>query len=99
VNVAVTDLFRVGGQRLLDDLELDAPYAARVTSLRRLIDAFTFEIDVLGRRTAADLHGHRGFHAIQAIEGWVRSWRRCSSQRSATCTGSPARSSCARGPG
>ncbi len=69
VNVAVSDLFGMGGLKLLDQLELDAPYAARVTSLRRLIDAFTFEIDVLGRRTAADLHGHRGFHAIQAIPG------------------------------
>ncbi len=47
VRVAVSDLFGVGGQQLLDDLELDAPFAARVTSLRRLIDAFTFEIDIL----------------------------------------------------
>jgi transposase len=69
VRVAVSDLFGVGGQRLLDQLELDAPFAARVTSLRRLIDAFTFEIDVLAARIAADLRGHRGYQAIQAIDG------------------------------
>jgi len=69
VRVPVSDLFGVGGQQLLDRLELDAPYAARVASLRRLIDAFTFEIDVLGRRTAADLRGHAGWRAIQAIDG------------------------------
>jgi transposase len=69
VRVAMSDLFGVGGQKLLDELQLDAPYAARVDSLRRLIDAFTFEIDVLARRTAADLAGHRGYRAIQAIDG------------------------------
>jgi hypothetical protein len=45
VTVVVSDLFGVGGQQLLDRLELDPPYAARVTSLRRLIDALDFEID------------------------------------------------------
>jgi transposase len=69
VRVPMADLFGVGGQQLLDQLCLDAPYAARVDSLRRLIDAFTFEIDVLGRRTAADLRGHHGWQAIQAIPG------------------------------
>jgi transposase len=69
VRVAASDVFGAGGQRLLDNLQLDAPYAARVDSLRRLIDAFTFEIDVLAQRTAADLHDHRGYQAIQAIDG------------------------------
>src|SRR5262249_382399 len=53
----------------LDELQLDAPYAARVDSLRRLIDAFTFEIDVLAQRTAVQLREHRGYQAIQAIDG------------------------------
>jgi transposase len=69
VRVAVSDLFGVGGQQLLDRLALDAPYAARVGSLRRLIDVFTFEIDVLTRRTAAQLRDHPGYQAIQAIDG------------------------------
>jgi transposase len=69
VRVAASDVFGAGGQRLLDELRLDPPYAARVDSLRRLIDAFTFEIDVLAQRTAADLHEHRGYQAIQALDG------------------------------
>jgi transposase len=69
VKVAVSDLFGVGGQQLLDRLALGAPYAARVDSLRRLIDAFTFEIDTLAKRIAAQLRNHRGYQAIQAIDG------------------------------
>jgi transposase len=69
VRVAVSDLFGVGGQKILDELDLDAPFGGRVSSLRRLIDAFTFEIDVLARRTGAQLKAHPGFRAIQAIGG------------------------------
>jgi transposase len=43
VKVTVSDLFGVGGQKILDELRLDAPFNARVASLRRLIDAFTLE--------------------------------------------------------
>jgi transposase len=69
VQVAVSDLFGVAGEKILDELALDPPYLARVGSLRRLIDAFTFEIDILAKRTAGDLARHRGFQAIQAIPG------------------------------
>jgi len=51
VRVPVSDLFGVSGQKLLDEVELDAPYNARIGSLRRLIDAFTFEIDIVSKRT------------------------------------------------
>jgi transposase len=69
VAVAVSDLFGVGGQQLLDGLALDAPFAARVASLRRLIDALDFEIDIVARRTLAGLATHPGFRAVQAIDG------------------------------
>jgi transposase len=69
VQVPVTDLFGVGGAKLLDEVGLDAPYLARVGSLRRLIDAFTFEIDVVGKRLAGKLKHHAGYQAIQAIPG------------------------------
>jgi transposase len=69
VQVAVSDLFGVGGTTLLDQLALDPPFHARVLSLRRLIDAFTFEIDILAKRTGAELKHHPGFTAIQAIPG------------------------------
>src|SRR6266566_5625420 len=52
VAVPMSDLFGVAGQALLDQLRLDPPYAARVGSLRRLVEAFTFEIDVVGPRVA-----------------------------------------------
>jgi transposase len=69
VQVAMSDLFGVGGTKLLDELGLDAPYQARVLSLRRLIDAFTFEIDILAKRTAAQLAHHPGYRAVQTIPG------------------------------
>jgi transposase len=52
VRVVMSDLFDAGGQSLLDGVELDAPFHARVGSLWRLIDAFTFEIDILTKRSS-----------------------------------------------
>jgi transposase len=69
VRVPMSDLFDVGGQTLLDELRLDPPFQARVRSLRRLIDAFTFEIDILAKRVGAGLKSHPGFQAIQAVPG------------------------------
>ena len=69
VRVPMSDLFGVAGTQLLDELALDAPFHARVLSLRRLIDAYTFEIDVLAKRTAGQLTRHRGFQAVQTIPG------------------------------
>jgi transposase len=84
VTVPVSDLFGAGGQTLLEGLALDGAYAARVGSVRRLIDAFTFEIDTVSRRIAAQLAGHPGYRAAQAIDGVGRCWPRCSPPRSAT---------------
>src|SRR4249919_707476 len=69
VHVAVSDLFGVGGTRLLDELGLDAPFQARVLSLRRLIEAFTFEIDILAERTTGQLARDPRFRAVQTIPG------------------------------
>lgn len=69
VQVPLSDLFGVSGQKLLDELALDPPFHARVVSLRRLIEAFTFEIDIAAKRIGAQLAGHRGFTAVQAIPG------------------------------
>ncbi|MDR7255011.1 transposase [Nocardioides sp. BE266] len=52
VQVLVSDLFGMDGTALLDRLrlastrQLPAPYAARIASLRRLLDHLEFEIDV-----------------------------------------------------
>ena len=44
-------------------------YNARVVSLRRLIDALDFEIDIVAKRTAAKLAADAGYRAVQAIDG------------------------------
>jgi transposase len=69
VAVPVSDLFGVAGLALLDGLPLDPPYAARVASLRRLIEAFDFEIDVVSARLRAQLARDPGYQAVQAILG------------------------------
>lgn len=69
VAVPMSDLFGVAGARLLDELRLDPAYHARVVSLRRLIDALDFEIDIVAKRTAAGLAGDPGYRAVQAIDG------------------------------
>jgi transposase len=69
VAVPMSDLFGVAGQQLLTDLRLPEVYAGRITSLRRLIDAFSFEIDLYAKMTTARLAGHPGYTAVQAIDG------------------------------
>jgi transposase len=69
VQVPMADLFGVGGSKLLGELALAAPFHARVLSLLRLIEAFTFEIDLWAKSTAAQLTRHPGYLAIQAIGG------------------------------
>jgi transposase len=73
IGVPVSDLFGVEGTRLVDRLttsgQLPAAYAARVVSLRRIIDLLDGEIDAFaalaGRRLARDA----GFAAVQTIPG------------------------------
>jgi transposase len=69
VHVPMSDLFGAAGCKLLDDLHLDPAYHARIVSLRRLIDALDFEIDIVAKRTAVKLAAHPGYRAVQAIDG------------------------------
>jgi transposase len=69
VAVPMSDLFGVAGQQLLAELRLAAVYHARVVSLRRLIDALDFEIDIVAKRTAVKLAADAGYLAVQAIDG------------------------------
>jgi transposase len=66
---AVSDLFGPAGTRQLDQLELGAPYARRVRSLRELIARYDHEITGLERDIHAHLKNHRGYQAVQAING------------------------------
>ena len=66
---AVSDMFGPAGTRQLDRLELAAPFARRVRSLRELIAVYDREITGLERDIHQHLKGHRGYQAVQAING------------------------------
>jgi transposase len=69
VTVPMTDLFGVGGQRLLDEVELAKAYRIRVESLRDLIELYDREIAMLEKEAAPYFAGDLGYHAVQAIPG------------------------------
>jgi transposase len=69
VRVPMSDLFGVGGTRLLDQLRLGRAYGLRVASLRTLLVAYDQEIAMLGREISSALAGDVGYLAIQAIPG------------------------------
>jgi transposase len=69
VFVPMADVFGAAGVAMLDRLRLPAPYAARINSLRRVIDGVSFEITLLADGVAAHLARDRGYQAIQALSG------------------------------
>jgi transposase len=73
IQITLTDLFGVAGNDLLDRLvedgRLPGPYAARVRSLRRLIESTEFEIDLFAGITRGRLARDPGYLAVQQIPG------------------------------
>jgi transposase len=69
VAVRMSDLFGQAGNQLLDHLQLPTSFAARVNSLRRLLDPLDAEIALVGGMVAARLARHPGYRAIQHIDG------------------------------
>ena len=69
LHLGMTDLFGVGGRKLLAEAPLDAAYRLRVNALLRLIDAMDFEIRAVAGPLRVGLAGHAGFQAIQAVPG------------------------------
>jgi transposase len=69
VQVPMSDLFGVAGTRLLDRLELPAPYTARIRSLRRPIESLDFEIGIFANLARGRLARHPDYVAVQAIPG------------------------------
>jgi transposase len=65
VQVLMSDLFGVWGTELLDRLELPTPYAARIASLRRLMDEVDFEINVFAGIIRGRLAQAPGYTAVQ----------------------------------
>ena len=69
IAVLMSDLFGIDGTALLDRLKLPAPYAARIASLRRLLDDLEFEIDLFGNLIGGRLRADPGYAAVQQIPG------------------------------
>jgi transposase len=69
VPVRMSDLFGQAGNQLLDHLQLPSAFAARVNSLRRLLDPLDAEIALFSGMVAARLARHPGYQAIQHIDG------------------------------
>src|SRR5438552_1803181 len=66
---ATLDMFGPAGNRQLDELELARNYALRVQSLRELITRYDQEVVMLERDIHQHLRSHRGYQAVQAING------------------------------
>ena len=69
VQVLMSDLFGLAGTELLDRLDLPAPYAARIASLRRLMDDLDFEINVFAGIIRGRMAHEPGYTAVQKIPG------------------------------
>jgi transposase len=69
IQVPMTDLFGLAGTALLDRLDLPAPYAARIASLRRVMDLLDFEIDMFSGLARARLATNPAHAAVQTIPG------------------------------
>jgi transposase len=69
IQVLMSDLFGVEGTALLGRLRLPAPYAARIASLRRLLDDLEFEIDLFDNLVGGRLRTDPGYAAVQQIPG------------------------------
>jgi transposase len=65
----VTDMFCQAGNTQLDEMVLGDAYAIRVESLRDLIEVYDREVTMLEHQIRQRLRGHRGYRAIQAING------------------------------
>jgi transposase len=69
VQVLMSDLFGVAGAELLDRLDLPTPYAARIISLRRLMDELDFKIDLFAGMVRGRMAHEPGYTAVQNIPG------------------------------
>src|SRR6202023_3540526 len=66
---AVNDMWGPGGTAQLDALGLPMAYSHRLERLRELVATYSREINSFDRRIAAQLANHRGYRAIQALDG------------------------------
>jgi transposase len=69
VQVVMSDLFGLEGNQLLDRLALPASCAARIASLRRVLEDLEFEIDLFHNLVQGRLRASPDFVALQQIPG------------------------------
>jgi transposase len=69
IQVPMSDLFGAAGTNLLNHLELPSTYTARINSLRRIMDALDFEIEVFTNLVTGRLARDPGYTAVQTIPG------------------------------
>lgn len=69
IQVVMSDLFSPAGEDLLDRVPMPGPYAARVQSLRRLIEELEVEIDLFTRLTRGRLAASADYVALQQLPG------------------------------
>jgi hypothetical protein len=98
VLIPVSDLFGAEGRERLTQVPLGVAYAQRVISLLELIDVLDAHEGRFFDQIAAELRGHPGYRAIQALPGVGPPSVPSSSRRSGTYTASPTPATCVRGP-
>jgi transposase len=69
IQVLMSDLFGIAGNDLMDRVPMPGPYAARVQSLRRLIEDLEEEIELFERLTRGRLVADPGYTALQQLPG------------------------------
>ncbi len=69
IQVLMSDLFGLEGTKLLDRLQLPAPYAARIASLRRIMGDLDLEVDLFTNLARDRLRADPGYVAVQQIPG------------------------------
>ncbi len=69
VHVPMSDLFGIGGLKLLAGTRLSVESRSRVDSAMRVIDALDFEIELFTKLVAGRLRADPGYRAIQQIPG------------------------------
>lgn len=99
VAIAVSDLFGVAGNHLLDQVALSPVARARIVSLRRLLDQLDGEIDAFHKLATRRLHGDARYRAVQTIPGIGPVLGAVFVPRSGTSPASAARRNWPAGPG
>jgi transposase len=65
----MSDMFGPTGQGRLDEMPFEGAYATRVGSLGGLLERYEHELDMVEHQLHGRLADHKGYNAIQALNG------------------------------